>query len=505
METNLSQHKYECSIPDVVTIIEGAPEETPILLDFDETLFLKNSTEEYLNSLQPRILGAILLLFLSFTKPWNWLPGKIRGEISRDWVRVVITTLFFPWTPLLWRWRGKQLAQSYSNERLVHALQKNPSASLIVATQGFDFIVRPIINHLPLPIKEIIACRFWQGAHDRQRGKKTLIIESLDVEVLNHAVCITDSIDDAPLLDAVPHPCLTQWPEAQYRQAMGDLYLPLFYIERVKQPGENYLAKVILADDLFFLILASSWLSPNPAFHAISMTFLMIAFWCIYEIGYMENDRIAEKFEKNPKLSENYQKYKSRINLWQPWIWASLISLPGIITLELSKLNLDQINFSLGFDYFNKESILIDFLLWISVLILVRISFLLYNYVNKPTRVWLYPILQAYKCFGFLILTTTNIIGAMLFVSQVLSRWILYLVYRYAKGGWRKMGQMIRFLLFLLLLFAASLGIHDPSVLFSWQTGLILSYAFLRAFREFAQEFNQMGLIYQDNWESKKP
>jgi hypothetical protein len=32
----------------------------------------------------------------------------------------------------------------------------------------------------------------------------------------------------------------------------------------------------------------------------------------------MENDLIAEKFEKDPALSENYQRYKKRINLWQP-------------------------------------------------------------------------------------------------------------------------------------------------------------------------------------------
>ena len=92
----------------------------------------------------------------------------------------------------------------------------------------------------------------------------------------------------------------------------------------------------------------------------------------------------------------------------------------------------------------------------------------------------------------------------MLFVSQVLSRWILYLVYRYAQGGWQKLGQMIRFLLLILLLVAVSLGIHNSSVLLSWQTVLILFYTFLRAFREFVQELNQMGLIYQDNWKLKK-
>ena len=499
----------QSTFSEVIDLIETAPNGTPIIVDFDETLFLRNSTEEYLSTLQPRAIGVILLALLSFVKPWNWLPSSIKGNVSRDWVRVVVATLFFPWTPILWQWRAKNLAHSHANTTLIEALTKKSNSQVILATQGFDFIVSPIAKHLPLTLNQVIACRFWQGAIDRKNGKDTLVRKALGEDTVARSMLITDSTDDIPLLSSVSIPCLTIWPEAEYVTAMADAYIPFLYIERVKHKDRNYFIKVILADDLLFLVLTLSWLSNNPIMHAISMTFLMFSFWCIYEFGYMENDLIAERFEKSPQLSEAYQKYKKKINVWQPWIWAIILAIPGIFLLELSKIPPE----SLSFDSELLSTDLVTFLTyglsWLGLLLLVRVSFWIYNHVDKQTRIWLYPILQIYKCFGFLFVTVGNVIATMFFSAQVLSRWIPYIIYRYAKVNFSEIapvwiiGNLFRFLVFGFLLVAYALGSQNFSILLSWQTLVILIYCLVRSYRGLWQLVSQAHLIYQDQWIAK--
>ncbi len=488
---------YSCPNDQAIFAIKAAGVENAVILDFDETLFLRNSTEEYLNSLQPRFLGALLLLILSFIKPWQWLPRPIRGNISRDWLRVLIATLLFPWTPMLWKFRSKRLAGLYGNPLLLDALRANPRASVIIASNGFDFIIRPIVEKLDLPVKQLIACRFWHGSADRKRGKKALLTDVLGSAVLAQSVVITDSIDDEILLQAVATPCLTQWPEATYIKAMGDFYIPFFYTDRVKQPGEQYIVKVILAEDLLFVVLCTSWLSNHPVVHAVGMTFLMAAFWCIYEVGYMENDVVAEKLEATPKLSSTYLKYKSRISFWQPWIWALLFSLPGMAFLQIAKGDFQWTLATIGnsFDQIDDEQMLQALGAWAVLLVALRLTYLVYNYANKPTRVWLYPVLQGYKCFGFLAVTSTNLIGSLLFLALCLSRWMLYLIYRYGKGSWYKVGQVLRCLIFASLVLTAAIGTQDISLLLSWQAWTILILTCLKAQREFRSIVKELGWI----------
>lgn len=496
IEETPRQSCCSCSNNQAILAIQAAAENA-VILDFDETLFLRNSTEEYLNSLQPRFLGALLLLILSLIKPWQWLPKPIRGDISRDWLRVLIATLFFPWTPTLWKARSKKLAYLHGNPLLLKALNANPKPSIIIASNGFDFIIRPIVEQIDLPVKQLIACRFWQGFADRKRGKKALLADVLDPSTLAQSIVVTDSIDDEILLRSVATPCLTQWPEARFVKAMGDFYIPFFYTDRVKQPGEQYIVKVILAEDLLFVVLCTSWLSNHPIVHAVGMTFLMSAFWCIYELGYMENDVIAEKLEATPKLSPTYLKYKSRINFWQPWVWALLFSLPGVALLQIAKGDFQWTLATIGnsFNQIDNNQILQALGVWAVLLGALRLTYLVYNYVNKPTRVWLYPILQGYKCFGFLAITSTNLIGSLLFLALCLSRWMLYLIYRYGNGSWYKVGQVLRCVIFGSLVLTAAIGTQDVSLLLSWQAWIILTLTCLKARREFRAIVKELGWI----------
>ncbi|WP_340091494.1 haloacid dehalogenase-like hydrolase [Nostoc punctiforme] len=491
---------YDTSVADVVNIIETAPDSTPIIVDLDETLFLRNSTQEYLNSLQPRFLGWLLLMFLNLLKPWNWLPGEIKGEVSRDWMRVFVATLLFPWTIILWQRRAKQLAKANGNTTLIQALTKNRNSRIIIATLGFSWIVRPLCKHLPISFNSVIACRFWQGARDRQRGKDFLVKASLGMNEVARAIAITDSNDDNQLLASVATPCFVIWPEAKYISAMSDVYIPFLYLERAKRPGDKYFVKKILLDDFVLLILGLSLANSQPIPHAISMFFLLLSFWCIYELGYVENDIIAERFEKEPTLSETYQKYKNRINVWQAWLWSVIFAFPGLIILELNKVVSNNINFAAEASALNLVTISTDMALWMGLLVVARVTFYAYNLVDKKTRIWLYFILQSYKCFGFLVVTTTNIIGSILFIAQVISRWIPYFIYRFSKSEWLKAlpNQVVRLFLFGFIIIAIMLGTQNSSIIMSWQTWVIFGWCTFKARNEILKIFREMHPISQE-------
>lgn len=496
---------YDTSVSEVVSIIETALDGTPIIVDLDETLFLRNSTQEYLDTLRPRILGYLLLTLLNFLKPWNWLPGKIKGKVSQDWVKIFVATLLFPWTVILWQWRAKELAQAYGNTIIINALTKNANSRVIVATQGFDFIVRSLCKHFPIEFKSVIACRFWQGAIDRERGKYSLVSAFLTKDEVDRAIVITDSTDDNLLLASVATPCLVIWPEAKYVSAMANIYIPFLYLERAKRPGKQYFLKKILYDDFLVLILGLSWVNNQPLLHAISMFFLLLSFWCIYELGYVENDIVAERFEKKPTLSETYQRYKNRINVWQAWIWAVTFAVPGLIILQLAKVVSSDVSLASKVSTLDLKTALINIASWIGFLLVVRLSFFVYNYIDKQTRTWLYFVLQTYKYFGFLVVTKTNIIGSMLFVAQVVSVWVPYFVYRYTKSKWLEElpHEMLRAFLFGFLVIAIALGTQNISILMSWQTLVIIIWSAYRARNQLWKLAHEIHPISQDIWDRK--
>ena len=211
---------------DSIEAVQSA--KTLVVLDFDETLFLRNSTEAYLDAIYPRPLGAAWILLLKLVRPWRWLPASVRNnDFSRDWLFVLSATLLFPWTPLIWRYRAKQLAQAYWNRPLLEAIAQNPNAQVIVATLGFSWIVNPLLKHLPNGVKAkvktpAIACGLFSGASDRARGKLAMVTEEVGEAALSEAVVVTDSMTDAPLLEAVKTPCFVVWPEAKYVPAMAE-------------------------------------------------------------------------------------------------------------------------------------------------------------------------------------------------------------------------------------------------------------------------------------------
>lgn len=427
-------------------------------------------------------------------KPWRLLSAllgdeKFRDEkVSKDWCLVVAVTLLFPWTLLVWQRRAKALAKAYWNQPLVEAIQANSNAEVVVATLGFDWIVNPLLKHLPVALsrtvrKNVIACRFWQGAQDRAIGKCALVEQALGAQAVAGAIALTDSTHDAPLLSSVKTPCLVVWPEAEYVPAMADVYLPLFYSEKVKNPNKGHFVKRVLFGHWAFLAIALSFLSPHPILNAACLLALVMSYWCVYEIGYQENDVIGEKYEKKPILSETYTRYKTRLNLNTPapWYWATGMALPALLLLEMAK---HSSPLAVAFTEVVQQApqlLTFDLSIWLAFLVAVRLTFWLYNQFNEEARIWIYPFLQVQKLFGFTLLLGINSVGAGLLLSLTIGRWLHYAIYRCGGDRWRFPLNISCLLLFVMLLFVVAEVSETPAELLTWQTAIALGYCTIRA------------------------
>lgn len=488
---------------EVINSIREATQNTPIIVDFDETLFLRNSTAEYLNSLQPRLIGLLLLRAITFIQPWKLLTKKTESAKARDWFLVFLTTLLMPWNLILWQNKARCMAKEYNNYKLTKEFNQNTNADIIVASLGFNFIILPILCCMPVKYSKLIGCRFWQGLKDRKKNKLTMVQEFINLDQIASSILITDSLDDLPLLNKVAKPFLIVWSEAKYNAPMRDFYFPMMYIHKVKRPGKKYISEAIFGDDIPILLLAFSWLSTQPILHGIGISMLIFSFWCIYEYGYYENDIVAEKYEKQPNLSDAYYDSLITMNWWQPWIWALLLGSIGASFIVVS--NFITTLASIRFNLFN-STIIYQYtwiiVLWLGFLLVSRLCFLVYNYVNKPTRIWFYTVLQFCRYCGFLVVTKTNLVGISLLLSQILARSISYMVYRYAGGNkqnWPKIQEkFLRCLLLALFIICLSMTKADIFLIVNWQTAAIFTWCFVRGGNHIRQVADICGLIQQD-------
>ena len=100
--------------------------EGPLMLDLDETLYLRNSTEDFIDTAVPGPLAWMMLKLLDVLKPWRFTGGWV----TRDVWRVRMILLFFPWTMMRWRSRVQQLAERHGNR---HGFSTSSTFSIIHA------------------------------------------------------------------------------------------------------------------------------------------------------------------------------------------------------------------------------------------------------------------------------------------------------------------------------------------------------------------------------------
>jgi hypothetical protein len=466
------------------TTIEVAPEQAlkalakyrgPVIIDLDETLYLRNSTEDFIDSARPALLALVLMRLLDAVRPWRWTGG----DVSRDVWRVRCVLLFFPWTRAVWARRAVKLAASAANEPLIAALNERAQAAKydppIIATQGFEFIVKPLIAALQLPPwTQLIATRHTTSA-DRVAGKLSLVTARLGQGAVWRSLVLTDSDQDRSLLEACTLPLHTVWPEAHCQPALSRVYLPGQYMSRVKRPGERYITRGILQEDFALWVLASIGFGlAQPVMHVVGLLFLLLSFWAVYECGYVDNDHVAERYEREPKLSREYLEAPVETPRWAPWIWALASGAVGVAMLR-------------GTDLIGAYALCG----WMAVLAATYGVFLIYNRLEKSSRVWLYAVLQLARGAAIVVVVPISVIGAAAIAAHVLAKWLPYYMYRLGGKAWLSVShftpRMLFFAIFAVLL-ACAMG---PSVLLNWSAAALVAWNLFRARRHLMTTFQE--------------
>ena len=267
-------------------------------------------------------------------------------------------------------------------------------------------------------------------------------------------------------------------------------YLPLLYSEKVKRPNKKYLLNNIIGEDFLILLLAFSYSSYHPIASIFGLLFLQVSFWCIYELGYIENDVIGEKFEEKAILSYNYRSYEYCHSPVQAWVWSIVLAFSGILIVSYEQYTANN-TLALPTLYgINLNWAAQGLLLWLFFLVALRILFRVYNFVNKQSRVWFYWILQTCRYCGFLVVLTTDTIGLMFLLSSIITRSIQYILYRYLGGknsSWPMDFPRYFFclLIYLVLLSAVAANERDLYLLINPHVLLISAFCILRGIKHF--------------------
>jgi phosphoserine phosphatase len=231
-----------------------------LVLDFDETLWLRNSTEMFLDSVRPRFLAAIVLQLLGIIKPWR-LFG--RSAAYRDWIRVVAVLVVAPWSLARWRWQAAKLGPQYVNADLLAAVRARPIGETAVVSFGFAEIIRPLLTNIDQQLRLLESCTLRSGAKLRLEGKAKALERHMGSDRLRGAMAVTDSLADTDLLEVSAQGLLVEWPDAHYEQAGLKPLMPFVYLQRVKRPDENYIRNAIFGHDLPVLIWPTRWSALN--------------------------------------------------------------------------------------------------------------------------------------------------------------------------------------------------------------------------------------------------
>jgi hypothetical protein len=183
------------------------------LVDFDETLWLRSSTEAYLAGARPRWIAVAIQRGLDVLRPWSVLPGDRKSFLYRDWLRVLTITVLLPWTLPLWRRRAPALAARWRNRELMLALEG--AGPVCVVSFGFGPLVRPLLAEVLPGARLVVVSDILRGYRVRAQGKRVAVERVLGRDVLAGAVVVTDSRDDVDLLAACRTPLLLVWPTAR--------------------------------------------------------------------------------------------------------------------------------------------------------------------------------------------------------------------------------------------------------------------------------------------------
>ncbi len=238
------------------------------------------------------------------------------------------------------------------------------------------------------------------------------------------------------------------------------LYRPFAYSNA--KYGAGHALRQQWLGDLPVILLAVVPSGPLGVSGIAAIIILFVSFVCVYELGYYENDHVAAIVEQEPTPpSDAGGRYRVG---WQAWGWFAVLSLIAILLLQRP---------------------ISAWVVWFGFGLVVRLLFFAYNKTAVGRRVLLYPLLQASKSFGFLILFPVNPVGVSLLLAHVLKRTIAYAIYRLGGHHRRFPMHAAGVLLFVMITAALMAGSRDAAPLSTTQYWLIVGWCVARGGKEF--------------------
>jgi len=410
--------------------LTGLPTGARVVVDFDETLLLANSTLLYLDSVRPRWLAwmvfkLVVLVFRLLPRRW-W--------VWRDAVSLVAVSLVCPWALGAWRRGAPGRVAAHANLPLARALvRRGHPERVVVCSFGLDFVIRPLLAPLWQQAEggdawvrvPLVAGRWLSAGADRLAGKPALLArhgQALSADGQPLAV-VTDSLDDRDLLALASLPLYVKWAAAQTVPLFSGLYLPLRYAQKLRHPTENFVPRVLMFEEWVGLLLVFApplWASTAPVGAAGAVLLLVFSFWVVYEQGYAENDRVAVQREGKRPTEAERARFEGAHRSGEPWGWAWALGLAALAMVWLP----------------TPVQPVMALLWWLAALVGMRLTYRVYNHLQPSPRVWLYPVLQLWKLLPLAVLLPLNAVGTAFVLAYTVSRWFPYWIYR--AGGERK-------------------------------------------------------------------
>ena len=467
-------------IPEQLALehLAALPPGARVVVDFDETLLLANSTLLFLDSVRPRWLAWVVFKLVALVfrlLPKGWQPW-------RDAATLVAVSVACPWARAAWRRQAPQVASAHANLPLARALVAHcPPSQVVVCSFGLGFVIRPLLAPLwqlagapaAWHAVPLVASTARSAGADRRVGKPTLLARQGLVAPGEPLAVVTDSLDDRDLLAQATHPLYVKWAATHTVPLFGGLYLPLRYAQKLRHPRENFVPRVLMFEEWVGLLLVfgpALWAAPVPAGAALGVLLLVFSFWCVYEQGYAENDRVAVQREGKQPTPDEQARFAGAHRSGEPWGWAWALALAAA-AVPLLPTALPPLAAWGG---------------WVAALLGMRLTYAVYNHLQPAPRVWLYPVLQGWKLLPLAALLPLNAVGLAFVVAYTVSRWFPYWIYR--AGGQRKGFPELALRAVLLLaglaLWLGSGGWASATAVVWAQAGLVAAYMLLRARHE---------------------
>lgn len=209
---------YQVVPPEGLSVAMPDMQDKVLLLDFDETLWLRNSTEAFLAHVRPAWLVSLIVSFVMLQRP---VARRLWPQLwinQKDWLRVWAVIVLMPWSLPLWRRhaRAQKFGLAHQNGTLIDLVHSANPERIIVISNGFDPIVAPLMESLTLQVNQLVSAPLTTGFIWRGRGKSVNVGKILDAEALDTACFITDHVIDEDLLSRVGYGILCEWPEAEF-------------------------------------------------------------------------------------------------------------------------------------------------------------------------------------------------------------------------------------------------------------------------------------------------